>query len=70
MRLTPRCRDITRIVLEGEERSLRLGERLVLRLHLTVCDACTRFTHQVRFMRGALGQWRQYSEGSEEETRP
>jgi hypothetical protein len=57
------CREVTRLVLEGEERSLGVGERVVLRLHWLACDGCTRFRRQVETMRGALDKWRQYRDG-------
>jgi hypothetical protein len=30
------------------------AERITLRLHVGICDACTRFTSQVQFLRRAL----------------
>lgn len=59
MRLIPDCRETTRLVLAGEDRRLRLGERAGVRLHLMVCQGCTRFTHQVAVMRQAMRQWRE-----------
>lgn len=52
------CREVTRIVLEGQERDFSLRERVILRLHWAACDGCTRFREQVDLMRGALGRWR------------
>lgn len=54
------CRDVTRLVLEGEDRRLSLADRLAIRLHLTVCDGCTRFSAQMSLMRGAVQRWRAY----------
>jgi hypothetical protein len=56
------CREVTRLVLERENRPLGLLERIAVRLHLTVCLMCTRFTGQVRLMNRAMGQWKAYSE--------
>ena len=53
-----RCREVTRLVLEGEDRKLSLPERLAVRLHLLLCDACQRFVAQTQLMRRALQQWR------------
>jgi hypothetical protein len=36
------------------DRRLSVTERITLRLHLGICDACTRFTSQVQFLRRAL----------------
>ena len=53
------CREVTRLVLEREHRSLSLVERIAVRLHLSVCLMCTRFTRQVRLMDRAMAQWKQ-----------
>jgi hypothetical protein len=63
MRLLARnCREVTRLVLAGEDRSLSWFERMVVRSHMKVCAACPRFRAQVDLMRGALGRWRGYAE--------
>ena len=54
------CREVTRLVLEGEERRLGWVDRTAIRLHLMVCEACPRFMRQVEFMRHAMGRWRNY----------
>jgi len=54
------CREVTRLVLEGEDRRLGWVDRAAIRLHLMICDACPRFAKQVKLMRQAIGQWRQY----------
>jgi hypothetical protein len=59
------CRDITRLVLEGEVRQLSLAERVQVRLHMWICAACPRFQRQVRFMRQAMGTWKAYAEGDD-----
>lgn len=61
MKLRLSCRESARLILQGEDRRLGLAERLVLRLHLTACDGCTRFVGQVDLMRGAMRRWRAYS---------
>jgi len=33
---------------------LSMTERIALRLHVAICDACTRFTSQVEFLRRAV----------------
>jgi len=66
MKTTLTCRDVTRLVLEGEDRHLRLSERLGVRVHMLICKACPKFARQVQFMRGAMGQWKQYGGGNGE----
>jgi len=48
------CRDATRLISQGMDRRLSVAEKLVLRLHVAICDACSRFTRQVNFVRQAL----------------
>ncbi len=62
MKLDLRCKDLTRLVLEGEDRPLALSERVAIRLHLTICRYCPPFVRQVRFMRAAVGRWKGYAE--------
>jgi hypothetical protein len=48
------CKEAARLVSQGLDRRLGLGERLALRLHLAICDGCTNFRKQVLFLRKAL----------------
>ena len=48
------CKEASRIVSQGLDRSLGLGERLKLRFHLAICDACTNFSRQVATLRRAV----------------
>lgn len=56
------CREATQILLQGEDRSLPLAERLSLRLHQRTCSNCRRFARQVELMRQASARWRKHSE--------
>ena len=60
-----KCREVTRLVLERENRPLTLVERIAVRLHLSICLMCTRFTGQVRLMNRAMAQWKHYAEDEE-----
>jgi predicted anti-sigma-YlaC factor YlaD len=59
------CRDVTALVLAGEDRALGVFERWVVRAHLKACDACPRFYRQVELMRQALPRWRAYRDSAE-----
>jgi hypothetical protein len=48
------CREASRLISQGMERRLSFGERISLRLHMGICDACTRFSRQAGFLRRAL----------------
>jgi hypothetical protein len=54
------CREATRLLLEREQRSLGPMERLRLRLHLGICEMCTRFNGQLSLMNRAMAHWRNY----------
>ena len=56
-------REVTALVLAGEDRRLKLGERVGVRLHMMVCKACPRFVQQVTLMRRALNRWKADVEG-------
>ena len=48
------CKEATRLISQGLDGRLSLAEGIALRLHVRICDACTRFTSQVKFLRDAL----------------
>ena len=56
------CKEVTALLIAGEDRELPLVERLALRVHLAMCQACPRFQNQLHVMRGAMGHWRRYSD--------
>jgi hypothetical protein len=56
------CREVTRLVVAGEDRRLSWFERLLVRSHLKACQACPRFVAQVALMRQGLSRWRAYRE--------
>jgi hypothetical protein len=53
------CKEVTQLVLERQVRALSWRERLGVRLHLLICDACTRFERQMQFIRTALRRYTQ-----------
>ncbi|MES2957432.1 MAG: zf-HC2 domain-containing protein [Pseudomonadota bacterium] len=59
------CREVTRLVLAGEDRRLGLVERLSVRLHMQICAACPKFARQVDLMRRALPRWRAYRDSDD-----
>jgi hypothetical protein len=53
------CKDASRLVSQREDAALSGWQRLLLRLHLSVCTACTHFERQVRLLRSAMQKYRQ-----------
>ena len=50
------CREASRLVSRAMDERLPLGQRLRLRLHLALCDACSNFSRQVRLLRAAVSR--------------
>ncbi|MDO8905370.1 zf-HC2 domain-containing protein [Hydrogenophaga sp.] len=59
------CKEITALLIAREDRDLPLSDRLALRLHMAMCQACPRFERQLLTMRNAMKQWRSYAEAVE-----
>jgi hypothetical protein len=55
------CKQVAALLIAREDRALRLGDRLALRIHMRICDACPRFEGQIMAMRNGLKQWRNYT---------
>jgi hypothetical protein len=65
MKIRRSCREVTRLVLESEERPLGMMEKVSMQLHWRICAACSRFRDQAKTMRMALGRWRSYRDHSD-----
>jgi hypothetical protein len=48
------CRRATRLISDGLDHSLSIGERLCLGVHLLGCPACQRFRRAARWLHRAL----------------
>jgi len=48
------CKHASQVLSQSLERRLSWGERLGLRLHLLMCDACTQFARQITLLRQAV----------------
>jgi predicted anti-sigma-YlaC factor YlaD len=48
------CKEASRLLSQGLDRKLGFGERVMLRVHLGICDGCTNFRDQVAFLRKAM----------------
>ncbi len=53
------CKDASRLVSQAQDARMSFWQRVTLRLHLSVCDACTRFERQIRFLRAAMRKYSQ-----------
>ena len=48
------CKDVTRLVSESMDRSLPLGKRIGVRLHLLICKFCARYERQLLLIRDTV----------------
>lgn len=55
------CREVAAILVAREDRNLGLADRVALRIHMAMCDACPKFERQMLSMRHGLRQWRNYT---------
>ncbi|MGV3498401.1 MAG: zf-HC2 domain-containing protein [Hydrogenophaga sp.] len=58
------CKQVSALLIAREDRALPWTDRVGLRLHLAICEACPRFERQVLAMREAMGHWRHYADDS------
>jgi len=65
MPLKRTCKEVAALLIAGEDRTLPLTERLALRVHMVICDACPRFQRQVLTMRNSMQLWRNYTDSTD-----
>jgi hypothetical protein len=52
-RITPPCRNVTRLASESMDRTLQLSTRIQLQLHYWICQACAQYRRQLVTLRQA-----------------
>jgi hypothetical protein len=60
------CKEASRLISLGLDHKLTFGQRTALRLHLTLCDACTRVKTQFDFLRRAVASYSGTTEDGED----
>ncbi len=63
MMLMLTCKQASKLVSQSLDRPLSWSERLRLRFHLLICDACNHFNRQLRVLRNAVKRMMQHTEG-------
>jgi len=48
------CKDVTRLISDSMDRSLPLGKRIGVRLHLMICRFCARYERQLLLIRDTV----------------
>lgn len=51
------CKQASRLQSQALDRPLNFGERVSLRLHTAICDACTQTARQLDFLRRAMARY-------------
>ncbi|GIW54683.1 MAG: hypothetical protein KatS3mg082_1087 [Nitrospiraceae bacterium] len=54
IRLTPSCKEMTRLLSESMDRTLPFRTRVKMRLHVVFCTWCERYKHQLVLIRDAI----------------
>ena len=52
------CKEASRLLSQAQDQKLTLTQRATLRLHLSACEACTRFGAQLNALRSAMRKYR------------
>lgn len=63
------CKQTALLVSQSYDRRLSWRERWGMRLHLMVCNACTRFERQMQFLRQATRRFAQEHADTDEQVR-
>ncbi len=48
-----KCKEVTHLLSEAQDRPLSLPEKLPLQMHLAMCQGCRNFKKQIGFLREA-----------------
>ncbi len=57
------CKQATRLISDSQERELGIGERIVLKVHTSMCSGCHNFGQHMHTLRQAM---RSFAEGANE----
>jgi len=52
------CKEASRLISQAMEQKLTLTQRAALRVHLSACEACTRFGAHLAALRAAMRKYR------------
>ncbi len=50
MKIMLTCKQASQIISQSLDNPLSLSDRMRLKFHLFICDACSRFSHQLRLL--------------------
>ena len=53
------CKEASRLLSQSMDGKLTVAQRSAVRLHLSVCEVCTRFGAQLNALRSAMRKYRE-----------
>lgn len=62
MKWMKNCHEMTQLISEELERPLKLGEKMEMRMHTTMCKACKQFKTNSEFLRETMQAFKNYKE--------
>ena len=57
MKLIPSCRETSELLSQAQDRPLTLREKVLVHVHLPLCNGCRNFREQVAFLRRAAREY-------------
>ena len=54
MKINVDCKEMARLISDGQDRDLPDGERARMRLHFVICQTCKNVDEQMSFLRNAM----------------
>ena len=57
MKLIPSCRETSELLSQAQDRPLTLREKLLVHIHLPLCNGCRNFRMQLDFIRRAARRY-------------
>ena len=54
MKINVDCKEMARLISDGQDRDLPDGERARMRLHFVICQTCRNVDEQMSFLRNAM----------------
>ncbi|MHB1286600.1 MAG: zf-HC2 domain-containing protein [Leptospirales bacterium] len=61
------CKDVSLLISLGEDQCLTVRERMMVRIHLFFCEACSRFRTQIRFVDKSMAEYLREQPGTKNE---
>jgi len=56
------CKEVSELVSQSPDRPLSFRERFGIKMHLMMCNLCTRFTKQMQFITKATNKFMHHAE--------